>query len=338
MSRVSGLLNQLSSMVRVANSTVYLDVGSQTTRVGLAKKVVYNQPTCATFHQDTQAIVQLGQTAVVSSDRTPGALMTIFSVRQGYLTDMTKARAYISAVINQALQAAGQSVVVSLSARYAVPAGLSPLEKQMLERVLKQAGITRVELVPKPVAIVANMAQPVAPYLCVIDIGGHTTEIGLFVGGEPLAMTTIYTGGDAFTQKIKELVRFECQAQVGWPSAEKLKHQQKSLSFTAKTKEDQTVAVRAKSILNLNPTTVFLKKASLQAAFENLAVDLTEEIKAFLAQLEPEVVTPALEHGIYVTGGGSQMQGLVEHIERELKTEATRSSKPMEDVIRGLYA
>jgi len=336
MSYLPRFLNQLSSVVGVARSNVCFDLGSANTRVSFRGKIVYDQPSCATFHEETASIVQLGENAVVSSDRMPGVLSTIFPIRQGYITDLTKVKAYLSAVINQALQAAQQRVVVTLAGTCAVSASLSPVEKQMLTRVLKQAGVSDVKLVPKPVAIFQTLPQPVSTYVCLICIGAQTTEIGLFVGGEARAMTTIYIGGDNFTQKIKELVRSECQGIVGWQSAQKLKHQQKGLSFTAKSKEEQTLGIRAKSLMTLNPTTVFLKKSSLQAAFIQVADELLGEISSFFAQQEPEVVTPALEQGIYITGGGSQLQGLVEYVGQQLKTEMVKSAKPADDVIKGL--
>lgn len=312
------------------------DLGSANTRVSFRGKIVYDQPSCATFHEDSASIVQMGEKAIVSSDRIPGVLTTVFPIRQGYLTDLTHVKAYLSATINQALQAAQQRVVVTLSANCAISSSLSPVEKQMLERVLKQVGVSQVKLVPKPVAVFQTLPQPVSPYICLINIGAQTTEIGLFVGGEVRAMTTIYIGGDNFTQRIKELVRTEGQGIVGWQSAQKLKHQQKGLSFTAKSKDDQTIAIRAKSLLTLNPTTIFINKTSLQAAFVQVAGELLEEISSFFAQQEPEVVTPALEQGIYITGGGSLLQGLTVYLGQQLKTEMVTSAKPLDDVIKGL--
>ena len=203
MSYVPRFLNQLSSAVGVARSNVCFDLGSANTRVSFRGKIVYDQPSCATFHEESASIVQMGETAIVSSDRIPGVLTTVFPIRQGYLTDLTKVKAYLSATINQALQAAQQRVVVTLSGTCAISSSLSPVEKQMLERVLKQAGVSLVTLVPKPVAVFRTLPQPVSPYVCLINIGAQTTEIGLFVGGEVRAMTTIYMGGDNFTQKIK---------------------------------------------------------------------------------------------------------------------------------------
>lgn len=338
MSQLSRFLDQLSGVAQVAHSTLYLDLGSAASRVAFRGKVVYNHPSCATYHTQTATIVQLGQPALAAAGRAPGELTTIFPISQAYIADLTRAAAYIAAVVNQSLSSAQQKVVMSLSATYAVPASLSPMEKQMLTRTLKQAGLNRVRLVTKPNAIVAAVQKrgDAGTHLGVIDIGSHTTEIGLFVGSECRAATTIYMGADAFTQKIIQVVRQESQALVGWSTAERLKLQQKNLGFEPSEKDTQTIALRAKSLLNLNPTTVLLPRPILQNAFAEVADDLSDEVTAFLAEQDSELVASVLEQGLYVTGGGSRMQGLLEHLEQRLKTTLIKAAKPDEDVVLGL--
>lgn len=318
--------------------SICLDLGSSMTRVMVEKRLVYQQPTCFTWHHTSQSIISLGQTALLSYDKTPSSVELVFPVKHGQISHPARAQAYLKAVLAQALKVEKRlPIVLGIAGTVAIPAATTPVEKHILKETLSQVGVTRVALMTKAEAIQAFLAksEKSSQHLCLIDIGAQTVEIGLFTQGNCLMSTTVLIGGDTYTQEVVSLLKDEYQAETGWMSAERLKHQFK-VNVTTGKGTDHKMTVRAKQTALGIPTTVSVSSGLLQERFHLINQSIVSELQLFLAQAPAELLTSALEQGLYITGGGSLLSGLVEDISQQLKTHFSLSKYPQEDVIRGL--
>lgn len=341
MSRLNHVWAQLFSATGFIHTHLSLDVGSAETRVMLNNKIVWQQPSCLTYHPQTKNVIHLGQTAVATVGKTPITMTTTFPIRDGVLTNLAIGQAYFSALLREIVAHQQQKMVVNISATLAVAKRVTPVQKQLWERVLHQAGFTRVKTVSKAQALFAflQQQQPTLKHVCLLDIGSQTTEIALFFDGQLVANQTILFGGDHYTEELKEVLRAEQQAAVSWETAEKLKMHLKNIQMGTEqgTKEAQhKTAVRAKDVLTQVPTTVYVNRSVINTHFKQVTDQLLLDIHAFLAQAPPEIVPVLMDQGLYVTGGGSLLSGLVPYLEETLKCASNHAKEPFLDVVKGV--
>jgi len=189
--------------------------------------------------------------------------------------------------------------------------------------------------------------------LCTLDIGGQTTEIGLFAGDQCIFSRTIPLGGISFTEIVKYRVRTQHQVAIGWATAESIKQQigevllagemtSKMISkkgnekINNKKKLPSKLAVRGKNVLDSTITTVTVSSSDFVEDFNNLMKELEEEIKISFSQASADIVAEALSNGIYLTGGSSQVKGIREYLQQSLKCDVIAARNPQTGVVKGL--
>jgi rod shape-determining protein MreB and related proteins len=325
------------------SQSLCFDVGSFTTRVMLGSQLVYNQPTCLTIHQPTQTVVEVGTAAYGTLGKVPAAVEVVFPIKYGVISRPALATLYLRSVLKKVFADEHRwPIIFGLKATLALPAAVTPVEKNIWKETLQQAGITQVRMVPRVVAIQRAIADSSTAmrYRCVIDIGAQTTDIGLLSNSELIASTTIQMGGENYTQEVISLLRDEYQCEIGIQTAEKMKFQYRlggELKAGGTKASDYKITLRGKQVASGVPTTISVASSLLRERFTEVTRLLIAEIQTFLAQAPAEVLTAALEDGLYLTGGGSLLPGVVEMLGQELKTHYSLAKHPQEDVVKGLF-
>lgn len=265
----------------------------------------------------------------------------------------------------------GHTGLIGVPARLS-PAEKNTYEKVLHEsglggvRLVSQVQALQTKLVPNP-----DLTQS---YL-LIDIGGQVTQLALLGAGEVVRAELVDWGGVLFTEAIQHQIRQEHACLSGWHEAEKIKLQIGHLVWSDNHASDKSggkvsvksskekkiglkdngvgsklagsklvgskltgskLAVRGKDAITHVAQTKVVSSRLFEPVFHQLFRDLLVEIEEFLAHSPTEVVTNALEHGLYLTGGGSQMPGLEQALGSELKTNVHTSDQPSLDVIQGL--
>lgn len=318
----------------------YLDIGSAFTRVMVDHKLVFNQPTCVAFHDSSQTLLNIGTQATLSRDKLPKGVRLVMPIGYGTITEPVVAELYFKAIVQEVSDHLKVlPSILGLKGVIGVPALLTPVENHMFRGVMKQAGFLGLKLVPKVEAIRLSLLKtsPSHAPLCLIDIGAQTTEVGLFFQNRLVHQTTIRVGGTDYTQELITLLRDEYECEIGWQTAEEVKfHFRQGMSQAGEKSHDYKIAVRGKHLVTGTPLTVSVSSSLVQAHFNQLTQEMTDELKLFLAQVPAELLTEALEGGLYLTGGGSLLPGLVEKISDSLKSPFSLSTQPTLDVVKGL--
>ncbi len=338
---------ELSSLVNIFNAKTWLrptswclDLGSASTRVIVDQKVVYNQPTCVTFHEASQTLLTIGSQALLSRDKLPKSVRLVRPIEYGTVTEPLVAELYLKAVVQEISDHLKVlPSILGLRGVLGVPALLTPVQNQMFQNVMKQAGFLGLKMVPKVEAIRAVLLKtsPTHAPLCLIDVGAQTTEVGLFFQDRLVHQTTIRVGGSTYTQEVLSVLRDEYECEIGWLTAEEVKSHFRNVPAQSGEKTtDYKIAIRGKNLVTGSPLTVSVSSNLLQAHFNDVTQELIDELKFFLAQVPAELLTEALEAGLFVTGGGSLLPGVVEKIGDGLKSPFSLSAQPMMDVVKGL--
>ncbi len=333
-------LTQFGSLRRLVKAGLWLDIGSQNTRVVYGNKLVWHQPTCVTLHVPTQTVLEVGQRALLSMGKTPEKIQVVFPVRQGKISDLAISQQYIRAVVKQVMALLELPFVFQLSGQAAVASSLSPVAMQTWTRVLHESGFHAVQLIRKSQAIQEFLRAQKQPLNWMLDMGAQTTELGIFLGDEVLQSHSLNLGGHDITTELQDLLRTEYQATLSYLSAEALKVAQHSLHLSTEKSglKSAKTTLRATDLVTQEPKVIYLDKQDLELHFGLKMKELVDEIKAILAQLSTEMRTQLLEGGLYLTGGASGLSGAKEFLESELKTTVTVARQPELDLVWGVVA
>jgi len=138
--------------------------------------------------------------------------------------------------------------------------------------------------------------------VCLLDIGGGTTELIAYTGGVVRHTAAIPVGGDHFTNDIAVGLRTPI------PEAEKIKREH-ACALGDLLRQD--VAIEIASVGDRPPRTVFARMVAeiVEPRAQELLILIREELRR--AGLDTQI--PA---GIVLTGGGAQLHGLAELAER----------------------
>ncbi|MDQ3008060.1 MAG: rod shape-determining protein [bacterium] len=318
---------------------LYLDVGSNRTKVVINGRVVYDQPTCITWHRSSMSVIDVGDKALLSLHKTNDAFACTFPVERGHVAQPELFIGYLEAVLNQ-LPWQRSWWQIQAKGAFAIPNDTSPIQRQQLLSILQRVGLSGLQLITKTEAIQARLAQlhQQEKHACIVDIGGGSTEAGLFFESRCLQKKTIPLGGIDFTTALQVAAQREYQVAIGWQTAEELKAKPDSFWPMASTKlHSQKMTVRAKDIIRSVPTTVVVELKQLQPELLQVVDELIDEITQLLGTVSPEVLTQSLDQGLYLTGGGSLLPGLSSHIADKLKCQIIPAHHPFQDVVQGLF-
>jgi len=165
--------------------------------------------------------------------------------------------------------------------------------------------------------------------VCLLDIGGGTTELIGYAGGVVRHTAAIPVGGDHFTNDLAVGLRTPI------PEAEKIKREH-ACAFREQVTGD--LAIEIASVGDRPPRTVFARMLSdiVEPRAQELLMLIRDEVRR--GGLESQI--PA---GIVLTGGGSHLRGLPELAERvfnlPVRVAAPRGLAEMsEEVSRPEYA
>jgi len=134
--------------------------------------------------------------------------------------------------------------------------------------------------------------------VCLVDIGGGTTDIAIYLEGSIRHTAVIPIAGDQITNDIAVVLR------TPKSSAEELK---KKYAVALTQLADPTESIEVPSVGERDPRK--LSKQTLSEVVEPRIVELYELINA---EISRHNFTPMIRSGIVLTGGSSKMTGMVD--------------------------
>jgi cell division protein FtsA len=175
---------------------------------------------------------------------------------------------------------------------------------QNLLNCVNRAGIEVIELVLEPLAASEAVLTPDERELGIVlaDIGGGTTELAVWCGGTLAATSVLPIGGDHFTNDIAVVKK----APV--PDAERLKRKYGS-ALPALVPEEETIDMPQTGGRGVHP----VRRREIAEILNARADELLQLVWDDAAR---EVPAKDLKAGLVLTGGGADLDGLVEVAEQ----------------------
>ncbi len=217
----------------------------------------------------------------------------------------------------------------------AVPTDITEVEKRAFYDLIRDANVKarKIMVVEKAIADGLGMDIDVknSQGVLVVNVGYETTEISLLSLGGIVLSRLIKTGGLKFDEAIRQAVRKEFNLLIGQKTAENIKKSLGSLE-----KEGRGALVYGRDIVIGLPVEreipTDLITSSLQEHFDTII----DSVKVILERTPPELGADIYRHGIFLTGGASQISHLADQISAATGLKVNQAQRPVESVVLGL--
>ena len=217
----------------------------------------------------------------------------------------------------------------------AVPTDITEVEKRAFYDLIKEAGVKakKIMVVEKAVADGLGMDIDVknSQGVLVVDIGYDTTEVSILSLGGIVLSRLIKTGGLKFDEAIRQAVRKEFNLLIGQKTAETIKKSIGSLE-----KEGKGAVVYGRDIVVGLPVEREIPTDLINRCLEEHFNTIIDSIKVILERTPPELGADIFRHGIYLTGGASQVSHFSELVQQATGLKVNRAERPVESVVLGL--
>lgn len=217
----------------------------------------------------------------------------------------------------------------------AVPTDVTEVEKRAFYDLIRDANVRarKIMVVEKAVADGLGMDIDVknSQGVLVVNVGYDTTEISILSLGGIVLSRLIKVGGLKFDEAIKNAVRREFSLIIGGKTSENVKIALKSLE-----EENTGAVVYGRDIVTGLPVEREIPTSLVNESLEEHFNTIIDNIKVILERTPPELAADIYRHGVYLTGGASQVSHLGDKIAKGTGLKVNVSENPLESVVVGL--
>ncbi|MCK4471962.1 MAG: rod shape-determining protein [Anaerolineae bacterium] len=313
---------------------VGIDLGTANTLVYVrGKGIVINEPSWVAIEQNSRKILAIGAEAKEMVGRTPANIVAIRPLRDGVISEFDVTEAMLDYFIKKAhsqllLPFPRPRVVVG------IPSGVTEVEKRAVYDAAISAGAREVFLIEEPMAAAIGAGMPVteARGSMVVDVGGGTTEVGVFCLGGIVVSRSLRIAGDEMDEDIMQYARQKYNLYIGERMAERAKI---SVGSAYPLPEEMTMTLRGRNLVTGLPEAIEVSSIEIREALSGSVSIIVDLIRDALDETPPELIADLMETGICLAGGGSLLKGLAERISEEANMRAWVAQDAMTCVARG---
>lgn len=217
----------------------------------------------------------------------------------------------------------------------AVPTDVTEVEKRAFYDLIKDAGVKakKIMVVEKAVADGLGLDIDVknSQGVLVVNVGYETTEVSILSLGGIVLSRLIKIGGLKFDEAIRNAVRREFSLIIGGKTAETVK-----LSLRELEEAGQGAVVYGRDIVTGLPVEREIPTKLVEESLEEHFNTIVDNIRLILERTPPELAADIFRHGIYLTGGASQISHLAERIANGTGLKVNIAENPLQSVVLGL--
>jgi rod shape-determining protein MreB len=309
-----------------------IDLGTSNTLVYLKNRgIVFEEPSVIAFDKRNQTIIAIGKEAQKMLGRAPQYINVVKPINFGIVTDFEATQAYLTKILESIYKE--YFSFLRPIALIGIPLNLTEVQMRGVIDAGLSAGFKKVYLIEEPIAAAlgGNLDIDEAKGFLVVDIGGGTTEISVISLGGIVVGKSIKIAGDRFNQAIQNYVRLKYNLIVGESQIEEAK-----INIGSIIGKNNYYTLRGRDAITTLPKEINLSSQDLREALSSNLEDLVEEIKDIINITPADLVGDIVNRGIYLTGGGSLLEGLDDYLERNLNVKINKLENPLHSVVLGL--
>ena len=323
--------NKISSYF---SQDIAIDLGTATTLVyARGRGIVIFEPSVVAINQKTGQILAIGQEAKKMVGRTPAHIVATRPLVKGVISDFEVTEQMLRYFIEK-VQKRKFLLTPRLRVIIGVPCGVTEVEKKSVRDAALSAGSREVYLIEQPMAaaIGARLQVQEAGGNLVVDIGGGTTQVVVISLGGIVLAKSLRVAGDKLNEDIIHFAQDEYKLLIGERTAEEIKI---GIGSATPQKERKYLPLRGRNLVTGLPEEILVSDEDIRRALEKSVRQIVNTIKSAIEETPPELLADIMRNGIFLTGGGSLLQGLDSLIAKETKMPTQIIEDPVTAVARG---
>ena len=281
--------------------------------------------------RNREEIFSFGDAAFDMYQKAPANINVSFPVKYGVIADIQNMETLIKFFIGDLQK--GNSKPCDFYV--AVPTDVTEVEKRAFYDLIKDANVKakKIMVVEKAVADGLGMDIDVknSQGVLVVNVGYETTEISILSLGGIVLSRLIKEGGMKFDDAIRNAVRREYSLIIGGKTAESIKVNLRELE-----KEGKGAVVYGRDIVTGLPVEREIPTQLVVDALEEHFNTIIDNVKVILERTPPELAADIYRHGVYLTGGASQVSHLAERLATGTGLKVNLAENPLTSVAMGL--
>jgi rod shape-determining protein MreB len=329
----------LSALAAVWSSDLALDLGTARTRLAAPRAgVVVDEPSLVALEQATRRVaaggLAVGELARQMLGRAPDAFVVDRPLRDGAVADLSTCEAMLGSLLRRAC---GGRLRLPPRVLVALPARLTPVERQVLFLAVRRAGARRVWGLEQAKAAALGAGLPVAEPegVMVCNLGSASTELAVLSVGQVVASAAVPVGGAAFDAAVAQYLRRQYALRISLAAAEELRRE---LGTAWPVQSERYAEVAGFDVPSKSARRVCVSSEEIRQALADPLTELAEALVALLDRAGPELAADVLRQGVVLVGGGSRLRGLDRFLTEHAGVPVRLAPEPELAVVRGLAA
>lgn len=281
--------------------------------------------------ENKNTLFAYGNSAFEMYEKAPGNIHISFPLSNGVIADIKNMETLVKYFINDLQKGSNKPADFFI----AVPTDVTEVEKRAFYDLIRDANIKakKIMVVEKAVADGLGMDIDVknSQGVIVVNVGYETTEVSILSLGGIVLSRLIKVGGMKFDDSIRSAIRREYGLIIGGKTAETVKINLKDLE-----KEGKGAVVYGRDIVTGLPVERVIPTELVCDSLTEHFNTIIDNVKVILERTPPELAADIYRHGIYLTGGASQVSHLAQKLAEGTGLKVNVAENPMTSVAQGL--
>ena len=281
--------------------------------------------------ENKKVLFAYGNSAFEMYEKAPGNIHISYPLSNGVIADIKNMETLVRYFITDLQKGVNKPADFYI----AVPTDVTEVEKRAFYDLIKDANVKakKIMVVEKAVADGLGLDIDVknSQGVLVVNVGFDTTEISILSLGGIVLSRLIKTGGLKFDEAIRAAVRKEFSLIIGGRTSENVK-----ISLRELEEEGKGAIVYGRDIVTGLPIEREIPTKLVDECLEEHFNSIIDNVKVILERTPPELAADIYRHGIYLTGGASQISHLAERLAAGTGLKVNISENPVTSVVMGL--
>ncbi len=310
----------------MANNAFGIDLGTNNIKIYSRSEdtVLVEKNMIAIENKNT--LFAYGDSAFEMYEKAPGNIHISYPLSNGVIADIKNMETLVRYFIGDLQKGNTKPADFFI----AVPTDVTEVEKRAFYDLIRDAGVKarKIMVVEKAVADGLGLDIDVknSQGVLVVNVGYETTEISILSLGGIVLSRLIKTGGLKFDEAIRAAVRKEFSLIIGGKTAENVKI----------TLSGNGAVVYGRDIVTGLPVEREIPTKLLDECLEEHFNTIIDNVKVILERTPPELAADIYRHGVYLTGGASQVSHLSERLAAGTGLKVNLTENPSTSVVLGL--
>ncbi|WP_230399964.1 rod shape-determining protein [Novisyntrophococcus fermenticellae] len=259
-------------------------------------------------------ILGIGNDAYEMFEKTPVDVKVQEPISNGKIGDVFQVEAILHTILNRSGLSVGRRPVLY----FAVPTGLTKIEKRAYYTVARRGKLRKCKifLVDRPVLDAIALGIPLnrTRGSMIINMGSQSTEVSVIADGRVIISTLIPIGGGQFNDAIRSNIRKKNNLLVGIRTARRLKLALADMD--PQKKEGRKVM--GMDCVNGIPRDGIVTSSTVNTAIMERTKQMAAEIRKVIQRIPPQIRANIKKEGIYLTGGSTRIPHMDKFLSKEL--------------------